>query len=147
MVKQEAEIYDFMGVLSTPPAMFNYEMNILVVEDVLTTRLFIKKILKKLGFNNIFLLEDGDIALEEIKRQKFDLIISDWHMPNLDGIQLFKALKKDRRWENIPFLLLTAEKEKDKVIEAIRAGIAHYMVKPVQAEALEFKIKEACGIQ
>ena len=117
----------------------NYDINILSVEDLLTTRLFFRRTLKKLGYTNVVLSGDGEIALKELELKSFDLIISDWHMPNMDGSDLYKALSKNRKWSEIPFLLITAEKERDKVIEA---GIKEYLVKPVKPENLSNKIKE-----
>jgi two-component system chemotaxis response regulator CheY len=117
----------------------NYDINILIVEDLLTTRLFLRRTLKKLGYTNVVLSGDGEIALKELELKSFDLIISDWHMPNMDGSDLYKALSKNRKWSEIPFLLITAEKERDKVIEA---GIKEYLVKPVKPENLSNKIKE-----
>ena len=87
------------------------------------------------------LAEDGQAALDELKKKSFDLIISDWHMPNMDGLDLFKELNKDRKLRDIPFLLITAEKERDKVVEAVKAGIKEYIVKPVKPESLGNKIK------
>ena len=120
----------------------NYDINILIVEDLLTTRLFLRRTLKKLGYTNVVLSEDGEAALKELERKGYDLIISDWHMPNMDGLDFYKELIKNRKWSEIPFLLITAEKERDKVIEAVQAGIKEYLVKPVQPEKLSSKIKE-----
>lgn len=120
----------------------NYDIKILIVEDLLTTRLFLRRTLKKLGYTNVVLSPDGEEALEELERQSFDLIISDWHMPKMDGLDFFKALSKNRKWNDIPFLLITAEKERNKVIEAVQAGIKEYLVKPVEPEKLSNKIKE-----
>lgn len=132
------------GILSKFSASFsmNYDINILIVEDLLTTRLFLRRTLKKLGYTNVVLSADGEAALEELERKPFDLIISDWHMPKMDGLDFFKALSKNRKWNEIPFLLITAEKERDKVIEAVQAGIKEYLVKPVEAEKLSSKIKQ-----
>ena len=85
---------------------------------------------------------DGEIALKELELKSFDLIISDWHMPNMDGLDFYKALSKNQKWSDIPFLLITAEKERKKVIEAVEAGIKEYLVKPVKPENLSNKIKE-----
>ncbi len=101
--------------------------------------MFLRRTLKKLGYTNVVLSGDGEIALKELELKSFDLIISDWHMPNMDGLDLYKALSKNRKWSEIPFLLITAEKERDKVIEA---GIKEYLVKPVKPENLSNKIKE-----
>jgi two-component system chemotaxis response regulator CheY len=120
----------------------NYDIKILIVEDLLTTRLFLRRTLKKLGYTNVVLSPDGEAALEELGRSSFDLIISDWHMPKMDGLDFFKALSKNPKWNDIPFLLITAEKEREKVIEAVQAGIKQYLVKPVEPEKLSNKIKQ-----
>ncbi|PIP71858.1 MAG: response regulator [Nitrospinae bacterium CG22_combo_CG10-13_8_21_14_all_47_10] len=120
----------------------NYDIKILIVEDLLTTRLFLRRTLKKLGYTNVVLSPDGEAALEELGRSSFDLIISDWHMPKMDGLDFFKALSKNPKWHDIPFLLITAEKEREKVIEAVQAGIKQYLVKPVEPEKLSNKIKQ-----
>ncbi len=67
----------------------NYDINILIVEDLLTTRLFLRRTLRKLGYTNVVLSEDGEVALQELERKPFDLIISDWHMPKMDGLDFF----------------------------------------------------------
>ena len=120
----------------------NYDINILIVEDLLTTRLFLLRTLKKLGYTNVVLSEDGEVAIKELELKPFDLIISDWHMPNLGGLDFYKALSKNRKWSEIPFLLITAEKERNKVVEAVEAGIKEYLLKPVKPENLSNKIKE-----
>ena len=117
----------------------NYDINILIVEDLLTTRLFLRRTLKKLGYTNVVLSGDGEIALKELELKSFDLIISDWHMPNMDGLDFYKTLSKNQKWSDIPFLLIKAEKERNKVVEA---GIKEYLVKPVKPENLSNKIKE-----
>ncbi len=94
---------------------------------------------QKLGYTNVVLSGDGEIALKELELKSFDLIISDWHMPNMDGLDFYKALSKNQKWSDIPFLLITAEKERNKVVEA---GIKEYLVKPVKPENLSNKIKE-----
>ena len=94
---------------------------------------------QKLGYTNVVLGGDGEIALKEFALKSFDLIISDWHMPNMDGLDFYKALSKNQKWSDIPFLLITEEKERNKVVEA---GIKEYLVKPVKPENLSNKIKE-----
>ena len=120
----------------------NFDINILIVEDLLTTRLLLRKILKKLGYTNVALAEDGRAALDELKQKPFDLIISDWHMPNMDGLGLYKEIDKDPKLREIPFLLITAEKELDKVVEVIEAGVKEYVVKPITPDYLGNKIKD-----
>lgn len=100
---------------------------------------------QKLGYTNVVLGGDGEIALKEFELKSFDLIISDWHMPNMDGLDFYKALSKNQKWSDIPFLLITVEKERNKVVEAVEAvevGIKEYLVKPVKPENLSNKIKE-----
>ncbi|MBI5426646.1 MAG: response regulator [Nitrospinae bacterium] len=123
----------------------DYQMKILVVEDNLTTRLFIKKGLKKLGFANIVLADDGTHALIEMKRAKFDLILSDWNMPNMDGLYFLQEVKKIKEVKNTPFILITAETDVQKVRQAMRAGVDQYIVKPFSPSALEARIKQAFG--
>ncbi len=120
----------------------NYGIRILVVEDLLTTRLFFKRTLKKLGFNNVVVTENGHSALNELKAGEFDLIISDWHMPKMDGLAFFKALKKSSILKKIPFVLITVEKEKNRVMEAMKAGVDQYLVKPVDPQELDTRIQE-----
>ena len=77
----------------------NYDINILIVEDLLTTRLFLRRTLKKLGYTNVVLSGDGEIALKKLELKSFDLIISDWRMPNIDGLDFYKALSKKTKME------------------------------------------------
>ena len=114
-------------------------LKILIVDDSGTMRLMFKQMLKKSGYENIVLAVDGKDAVKKLEENQFEIVISDWHMPNMDGLDLYKALSKNRKWSEIPFLLITAEKERDKGIEA---GIKEYLVKPVKPENLSNKIKE-----
>ena len=81
----------------------NYSIKILVVDDEAATRLLLKRTLKKLGYYDVVIADDGRKALQEINNGDFDLIISDWHMPNMDGLEFFKAVKKRRHLEKDPF--------------------------------------------
>jgi two-component system chemotaxis response regulator CheY len=85
-----------------------------------------------LGYFNIALATDGRVALEELKWKPFDLIISDWRMPNMQGLDFFKELTKHRKLRDIPFLMITAEKEWGKVVGVVAAVIKEYIVKPVK---------------
>ncbi len=118
-------------------------LRILVVEDVLTTRLFMKKALKKLGYTNIVLADDGDSALIELKRGKFDLVLCDWNMPNISGLAFLQEMRKIKHLKHTPFLLVTSETDRNKVVEAMRAGVDQYIVKPIDVVSLEDKIKKA----
>lgn len=118
------------------------EIKILVVEDNVTTRLYIKRILKKLGYEKVKAVDDGETALLELKLAQFDMIISDWDMPNLNGLDFLKALRKRPKFKSIPFLMVTAEKEVSKIQKALRLGVDNYVVKPFQPGHLKSKINE-----
>ncbi len=118
----------------------DYKMKILVVDDFSTMRRITKNILKQIGFENIEEAEDGAQAYAKLKMGGFGFVISDWNMPNMDGLDLLKAVRADPALKNIPFLMVTAEAEKDKVIEAIRSGVNNYVVKPFTAEVLKEKM-------
>jgi len=120
--------------------MFNPKMKILVVDDFPTMRRIIKNLLKQLGYENIEEAEDGIQAYSKLKNNGFEFIVSDWNMPNMDGFELLKKVRSDPQLKDIPFLMVTAEAEKDKVIEAIKAGVSNYIVKPFTAEVLREKM-------
>jgi two-component system chemotaxis response regulator CheY len=123
----------------------DYSINILVVDDMPTSRVYFKRTLKKLGFNNVVAVGDGMAALDEYKENEFDLVIADWMMPNMDGLALFRALNQGEFLKRIPFIMVSVEKEKERIVEALRTGIDHYILKPVEPEQLEAKIKEVWG--
>lgn len=118
------------------------EIKILVVEDNVTTRLYIKRILKKLGYEKVMAVDDGETALMELKLAQFNLIISDWDMPNLNGLDFLKTLRQKPKLRNIPFLMVTAEKEVSKIQKALKLGADNYVVKPFQPGHLKRKITE-----
>ena len=120
-------------------------ITILVVDDFSTMRKIIKNNLKQLGFSNIIEAEDGQLALEELKKNKVDLIISDWNMPNINGLELLKAVRGDEGLKQIPFVMVTAEGQKDNVMEAAKAGVSNYIVKPFTPDTFEEKLKKVVG--
>lgn len=120
--------------------MFDSKMKILVVDDFPTMRRIVKNILKQLGFENIEEAEDGAQAYSKLKSGGFGFVISDWNMPNMDGLSFLKAVRSDPELKNTPFLMVTAEAEKNKVIEAIKSGVSNYIVKPFTAEILKEKM-------
>ena len=120
-------------------------MKILVVDDFATMRRIIKNILKQLGFTNITEADDGTTALEELKKGKFDLIISDWNMPKMTGNELLKKVRSTPEFKDLPFLMVTAEAQKQNVIEAVQAGVSNYVVKPFTAEAISDKLNKIFG--
>jgi len=112
-----------------------------VVEDEKVSRTMTLEMLKKMGLNKIVASTNGQIALDKLKAQEADLIISDWHMPVMDGLELYKAVKKEETLKDIPFLMVTVEDSKEKVIEAMKLGIRDYIVKPLQKSSFEAKVK------
>ncbi len=118
----------------------DYKIKILVVDDFSTMRRIVKNILKQLGYENIEEAEDGAQAYNKLKSGNFGFVVSDWNMPNMDGLELLKKVRSDPELKGLPFLMVTAEAEKDKVIEAIKAGVSNYIVKPFTAEVLKEKM-------
>lgn len=116
------------------------ELKILVVDDFATMRKVIRNLLKQSGYEDIVEAEDGVVALRVLKSQKIDLVISDWNMPNMTGLELLKAVRADGDLGKIPFLMVTAEALQDNVVEAVKAGVSNYIVKPFTAEVLNEKI-------
>ena len=117
-------------------------MKILVVDDFSTMRRIVKNILRQLNFVNIIESDDGSTALEVLQREKIDLVISDWNMPKMTGLELLKVLKADDALKHIPFLLVTAEAQQENIIEAVKSGVSNYIVKPFTAETLSQKINQ-----
>lgn len=123
----------------------NTNLKVLVVDDFATMRKIIKNILTQLGFKNIFEADDGSTALELLKKEKIDLIISDWNMPKMSGLDLLKAVRNDPNFKDILFVMVTAEAQKDNVIEAIKHGVNQYIVKPFTPETLKEKLEKVLG--
>ncbi|MBN1843513.1 MAG: response regulator [Deltaproteobacteria bacterium] len=120
----------------------NLNMNVLVVDDFATMRRIIKNVLKQIGFANILEADDGTTALAVLKKNEVDLIISDWNMPKMTGLDLLKNVRAEESTKNIPFLMVTAEAQKDNVLEAVQAGVSNYVVKPFTADAIKEKLTQ-----
>jgi two-component system chemotaxis response regulator CheY len=118
------------------------KMKVLVVDDFSTMRRIVKNILKQLGFENILEADDGMSALDVLRSQSVDFIISDWNMPRLSGMELLKAVRTSEEWKDLPFLMVTAEGQKENVIEAVKAKVSNYIVKPFTPDTLAEKIKK-----
>jgi two-component system chemotaxis response regulator CheY len=116
------------------------KMRILVVDDFATMRRINKNILKQLGFENIEEAEDGNDAYAKLQKGGYGFVVSDWNMPNLDGLGLLKKIRADPTMKDLPVMLVTAEAEKDMVVEAIQAGVNNYVVKPFTAEIFKSKM-------
>ena len=114
---------------------------ILVVDDFATMRKVVRNCLKSLGFENCSEAEDGKAALAKLKSSEFKLIVSDWNMPNMMGIDLLKAVRSDPTISKIPFLMVTAEAQQENVIAAAKAGVSNYIVKPFTLEQMQNKLE------
>lgn len=126
-----------MSILSS----LNKDMPILVVDDFSTMRRIVKSCLSQLGFKNITEAEDGQAAWDKLQAGEFEFVISDWNMPNMMGIDLLKACRADERFKGLPFLMVTAEAQQENVIEAAKAGVSNYIIKPFTADVLEAKME------
>ncbi len=116
-------------------------MRVLVVDDFATMRKIIKNVLRQINMDNVVEAENGKHALSVLKSDNVEFIISDWIMPEMTGIEFLRACKEDETIKNIPFVMVTAEAQKDSVLEAIKAGVDNYIVKPFTPE----KLKEVIG--
>lgn len=121
---------------------FNFGIRVLVVDDFPTMRRIVKNLLKQIGFEHIDEAENGQQALEKLKVGGYGLVITDWNMPVMEGIDLLRNIRKTEGIKDIPVLMVTAEAEKEKVIEAIKAGVDNYIVKPFTAEVLKEKLEK-----
>lgn len=117
-------------------------MKILAVDDFPTMRRIVKTLLRQLGYTNVAEAEDGQAALTKLKQEKFDLVLLDWNMPRMTGLELLKAIRADDNLRNIPVVMITAEGRKEDALEAVKAGVNNFIVKPFTAETLEEKLNK-----
>ena len=117
-------------------------MKILIVDDFSTMRRIIRNILKQLEFINVEEAEDGSVAFEKLKDADYDLLITDWNMPNMTGLDLLKEIRSNEKLKDLKVLMVTAEAEKENIIQAAQAGANDYIVKPFTADVLEQKINK-----
>jgi two-component system chemotaxis response regulator CheY len=120
-------------------------MKILIVDDFATMRKILRNILKQIGFTNISDADDGTTALKALQKEKFDLILCDWNMPEMPGIDLLNAIRSDDALKDIPFVMVTAEAQKDNILDAVKAGVSNYVVKPFTAETINEKLNKVFG--
>lgn len=116
-------------------------MKVLIVDDFSTMRRIIKNLLRDLGFTNTHEADDGTTALPMLQGGGFDLLITDWNMPGMRGIELLKTVRADEALSSLPVLMVTAESKRDQIVEAAQAGVNAYVVKPFTAGTLEEKIR------
>lgn len=120
-------------------------MNVLIVDDYKTMLRIIGNLLKQLGFNNVDEATDGGMALEKFKSKNYGLVISDWNMEPMSGIELLKQIRAGSENASVPFIMITAESKTENVIAAKQAGVNNYIVKPFNAETLKSKMASVLG--
>ncbi len=120
-------------------------MPILIVDDYKTMLRIIRNLLKQLGFNNVDEAADGATALQKLRQKDYLLIISDWNMEPMTGLQLLKEVRTDNKLKAIPFIMITAESKTENVVAAKEAGVSNYIVKPFNAATLKQKLSTVIG--
>lgn len=125
--------------------MFDLKTRVLVVDDMLTMRKIVSKVLKEIGFTDITEAQDGALGWQAITNAKpaIGLVISDWNMPNSTGLDLLKRVRADSKFNRLPFIMVTAEAEKHQIVEAVKAGVSNYVIKPFSPEGLREKLEQA----
>lgn len=122
--------------------MIDISLKVLVVDDMSTMRRIVKNVLKQIGFTDLVEAANGQDALSKLKAGGVGLVVSDWNMPIMQGIDLLRAVRADAELKHLPFLMVTAEAQKENIIEAVQAGASNYVVKPFTAEALQAKLEK-----
>jgi two-component system chemotaxis response regulator CheY len=117
------------------------DMKILVVDDFPTMRRIVKTLMRQNGYTNFVEAEDGQLGFKMLESTPdIEFVISDWNMPNMTGLEFLKAVRADARFKHLPFLMVTAEAEKENIIEAVKSGVSNYIVKPFTGATLAEKI-------
>ena len=124
--------------MSTPAS----DMKFLIVDDFSTMRRIVRGLLKEIGYANAEEAEDGSVALNMLKNGKFDFVVSDINMPNMNGFELLNAIKKEESLKHLPVLMVTAEARKEDIVRAAQDGAAGYIVKPFTKATLEEKVQK-----
>jgi two-component system chemotaxis response regulator CheY len=120
-------------------------MSILIVDDYKTMLRIIRNLLKQLGFNNVDEATDGSTALHKLREKGYGLVISDWNMEPMTGIQLLREVRADTQLKEMPFIMITAESKSENVVAAKEAGVSNYIVKPFNAATLKQKLTSIIG--
>lgn len=120
-------------------------MPVLIVDDYKTMLRIIRNLLKQLGFNNVDEATDGSMAIQMMRSRPYGLVISDWNMEPMTGLQLLKEVRKDDKMKETPFIMITAESKTENVVAAKQAGVNNYIVKPFNAATLKGKMVAVIG--
>jgi two-component system chemotaxis response regulator CheY len=122
--------------------MSNTNMKILVVDDFNTMRRIVRNLLKEIGYANTHEAEDGQVALSKLRSERYDFVVSDVNMPNMNGFDLLRQIRADAALKSLPVLLVTAEAKKEDIVSAAQAGASGYIVKPFTKATLEEKLQK-----
>jgi two-component system chemotaxis response regulator CheY len=120
-------------------------MRILVVDDFQTMRRIIVNLLRQLGFTNMVEADDGSTGWDRLQTEQIDLVISDWNMPKMTGIDFLKNVRANDKYKTLPFIMVTAEGKRENVVAAVQAGVSNYIVKPFNAATLKEKLVKVLG--
>jgi two-component system chemotaxis response regulator CheY len=126
-------------------ALRNLEKHVLVVDDYNTMRRILRNLLSQIGFSNIEEAEDGSTGLRKLRERPFGLVISDWNMAPMSGLEFLKEVRSDGSLKDMPFIMITAESKTENVVAAKEAGVSNYIVKPFNADTLKKKIEAVIG--
>jgi len=118
------------------------DLKILAVDDSPTMRRIIMNTLKRAGFNDVIEATDGKDAITKLKVEKFDFVITDWNMPEMDGLTFVTSIRADPDLQSLPILMVTTRSVKEDIIQAMKAGVNNYIVKPFTPETLAEKINQ-----
>jgi two-component system chemotaxis response regulator CheY len=122
--------------------MSDTNMKILIVDDFNTMRRIVRNLLKEIGYSNTHEAEDGRVALSKLRAERYDFVVSDVNMPNMNGFDLLRQIRADAALKGLPVLLVTAEAKKEDIVSAAQAGASGYIVKPFTKATLEEKLQK-----
>lgn len=125
--------------------MRNLDKHVLVVDDYNTMRRILRNLLSQIGFSNVEEAEDGSTGLRKLRERSFGLVISDWNMAPMSGLEFLKEVRSDGQLKDTPFIMITAESKTENVVAAKEAGVSNYIVKPFNADTLKKKIEAVLG--
>jgi two-component system, chemotaxis family, chemotaxis protein CheY len=123
----------------------NMDMSVLIVDDYKTMLRIVGNLLKQIGFKNIDEATDGGTALAKLRQKEYGLVISDWNMEPMTGLQLLKEMRADGKLKTVPFIMVNAESKTENVVAAKEAGVSNYIVKPFNAATLKGKLVSVFG--
>ncbi len=115
-------------------------MKVLIVDDMLTMRRILRNVLKEIGYTDVWDAKDGEEAFNTLKIGGYGLVVTDWNMPVMTGLELLKAIRADAELKTLPVLMVTAEAQKENIIEVVQAGVSDYIVKPFTGDGLQKKL-------